>query len=85
MRRAAPHRTCIGCRRVRPKAELIRLVRGPGGAVILDALGPGRGAYVCDDPACMERALKGGRLAQAFRTPRERVGVFTVTGALSGR
>ncbi|MGH7393087.1 MAG: YlxR family protein [Candidatus Rokuibacteriota bacterium] len=85
MRRAAPARTCVGCRRIRPKQELIRLVRRPGGAVVRDPAGPGRGAYVCDDPACMERALKGGRLAQAFRTSREMVGVATINDAVSGR
>jgi len=83
-RSAAPERTCIGCRRVRPKVELLRLVRRSG-TVVHDPKGPGRGAYVCDDPACMQRALKGGRLAQAFRTERETVGVLTVTGASSGR
>ena len=85
MRRAAPQRTCVGCRRVRPKAELVRLVRRPGGAVVRDRIGPGRGAYVCEDAACVERVLKGGRLAQAFRTQRETVGMFTVTEAQSGR
>ncbi|HSE92513.1 MAG TPA: YlxR family protein [Methylomirabilota bacterium] len=80
-----PRRTCVGCRRVRPKPELIRLVRRAGGAVVRDPHGPGRGAYVCDDAACMDRALKGGRLAQAFRTPRETVGVATINDAVSGR
>jgi len=79
-----PVRTCVGCRRARPKAELVRLVRRPDGAVAPDAVGPGRGAYVCDDPACMERAVKGGRLAQAFRT-RQALGVQAVTGAGLGR
>ncbi len=46
--------------------------------VVRDAVGPGRGAYVCDDAACMTRALKGGSLARAFRTGQETVGEFTV-------
>ncbi len=62
-------RTCIGCRRVRPKADLVRLVRGADGAVRPDPRAPGRGAYVCPDPGCVERALKAGRLSQAFRKP----------------
>jgi uncharacterized protein len=82
MRRATPQRTCVGCRRVRPKAALVRLVRQAAGAVVRDPVGPGRGAYVCEDTACMERAVKGGRLAQAFRTKRETVGTFTVTEAV---
>jgi uncharacterized protein len=63
----APTRTCLGCRQRRPKRELVRLVRRPDGLVAVDAAGPGRGAYVCAEPACVERALKTGRLAHAFR------------------
>lgn len=64
-----PTRTCLGCRRRRPKRELVRLVRGADGNVSVEAAGPGRGAYVCRDPECLERALKPGRLAHAFRRP----------------
>jgi predicted RNA-binding protein YlxR (DUF448 family) len=64
---AAPLRTCVGCRRVRPKAELVRLVRTSAGVAVPDAQGRGRGAYVCPDSACVKRAAKPGRLQQAFR------------------
>lgn len=64
-----PQRTCIGCRQVRPKARLIRLVRKSDGVVDIDrtGAGPGRGAYVCPAPECVEAALKRGRLTRAFR------------------
>ncbi len=64
-----PTRTCLGCRQRRPKRELVRLVRRADGVVSVDARGggPGRGAYVCAEPGCTERALKTGRLAHAFR------------------
>jgi len=64
-----PIRTCVGCRQRRPQRELVRLVRGADGVVARDATGGavGRGAYVCVEVACLERALKGGRLAQALR------------------
>jgi len=64
-----PVRTCLGCRRRRPKAELVRLARRPDGSVVVDGRGvePGRGAYVCAVPDCVERALKTGRLGHAFR------------------
>ena len=67
--RHVPHRTCLGCRQRRAKRELVRLVRRPDGLVDADLGGrlPGRGAYVCAEAACAERALKTGRLAQAFR------------------
>jgi uncharacterized protein len=66
-----PRRTCVACRRVRVKDELLRLVRLPGGVVMADerAHTPGRGAYVCRDGACVTRLGKGGRLSQAFRRP----------------
>ena len=68
-----PRRTCLGCRRVRPKRALVRLVRGRDGVVVADPLGvtPGRGAYVCPDASCLERALGRARLGHAFRNPCE--------------
>ena len=47
----------------------MRLARDPSGTVVVDARGvrPGRGAYVCADAGCVERILKPGRLAHAFR------------------
>lgn len=53
-------RMCVGCREMKPKKELIRVVRQPSGQVMLDRTGKaaGRGAYVCPDSACLERARK---------------------------
>ncbi len=48
-----------------------RLVRAADGRVSVDERAPGRGAYVCCGPECLERALKPGRLAHAFRRPSE--------------
>ncbi len=64
-----PQRTCIGCRRARAKAELVRLVRRADGMVGVDRTGAasGRGAYVCPAPPCVEEALKRGRLVRAFK------------------
>ena len=63
----APTRTCLGCRQRRPKRELVRLVRRADGVVVVGARATGRGAYVCAASDCVERALKSGRLAHAFR------------------
>lgn len=59
-----PMRMCVGCREMKPKRELIRVVRGPEGDVSLDATGkkPGRGAYVCRNAACLARAIKQKQL-----------------------
>ncbi|MBI2216841.1 MAG: YlxR family protein [Candidatus Rokubacteria bacterium] len=64
-------RTCVGCREVKPKATLVRLVRDAGGVVRVDATGTsaGRGAYICSDAGCIDRVARGGRLGHAFRKP----------------
>lgn len=55
-----PMRQCLGCRVMRPKAELIRIVRTPEGEIVLDRKGKvnGRGAYVCPHTVCLEGAIK---------------------------
>lgn len=63
-----PMRQCVGCRVGKPKKELIRVVRSPEGVITLDFRGkkPGRGAYLCPDKACLERAKKSKALERAF-------------------
>jgi len=69
--RQHPTRTCVACRTARPKRELLRVVRTPGGTIALDATGraPGRGAYVCVDPACHDLAMAKGTLRRALAAP----------------
>ena len=66
-----PMRQCVGCREMKPKKELIRVVRSPEGEVSLDPRGklPGRGAYVCPDPECLRRARKSRALERVFGVP----------------
>jgi predicted RNA-binding protein YlxR (DUF448 family) len=66
-RKHVPQRTCVGCREVLPKRELIRIVRSPDG-VVIDPKGKisGRGAYLHDRRSCWERGLKGA-LANALK------------------
>ena len=63
--RKIPVRQCLGCNEHKPKAELIRVVRSPEGAVSLDLTGKksGRGAYICRDVKCLKKARKSGRIA----------------------
>lgn len=63
-----PMRTCVGCRTTRPKRDLIRVVRDPEGNVNLDLTGKrsGRGAYLCPNEQCLERAVKGRQLDRAL-------------------
>ena len=68
MPKKVPMRQCLGCREMKPKRELIRVVKSPEGDVSLDFKGkkPGRGAYVCHSAECMKRAEKSRALSRAF-------------------
>lgn len=67
--RHVPQRTCIACREAKPKRELVRIVRTPSGAVRIDPTGKqsGRGAYLCQAPACWEAGLARGALLRALK------------------
>jgi len=60
MQRKVPLRQCTGCRAMKPKKELVRVVRSTEGKVFLDFSGKasGRGAYVCRDGDCLKKAVK---------------------------
>ena len=66
-----PMRMCVGCRQMKPKKELLRVVRSPEGEVSLDPTGkkPGRGAYCCYSADCLKRALKLDRQLEVKLTP----------------
>ena len=66
-----PIRRCVGCGEGKPKKELLRSVRNADGEVSLDDTGrkPGRGAYICHDVACFEKAQKRKSLQRAFEVP----------------
>lgn len=65
-----PQRTCVGCFQVRPKREMVRIVRTPEGRVEIDPTGKknGRGVYLHRDRTCWEIALEKKRLEHALQT-----------------
>jgi uncharacterized protein len=65
-----PMRRCMGCNISKPKKELIRIVRMAGGGVSVDLTGKtnGRGAYVCRDRSCIQKAIKTKRLEKSLET-----------------
>ena len=67
--RPVPQRTCLGCRTVNAKRQLVRLVRTATGAVVVDPTGKaaGRGAYLHNRRACWEAAVVGGVLDRALK------------------
>lgn len=66
--RKIPQRQCVGCREMKDKRVLIRVVKSPEGEISLDFRGkkPGRGAYVCPSADCLRRARKTRALERAF-------------------
>lgn len=63
-----PLRMCVGCREMKEKRELLRIVRTPERSGEIDPTGKksGRGAYLCNDPACLKRARKSRALERAL-------------------
>lgn len=69
-RKHVPQRTCVGCRKIRLKREMVRVVRTPDQGVKIDESGKasGRGAYLCREKKCWEKALSEKRLEYALKT-----------------
>ena len=65
-----PTRMCLGCQQLRSKRELIRIVRSPEGEFSLDLTGKksGRGAYICRDVECFNKAVKEHRFEKSFKS-----------------
>ncbi len=65
-----PKRTCIGCNENKEKKELIRIVKNKDGNIFIDTTGKanGRGAYLCNNKECLEKAIKTKRLERTFET-----------------
>ena len=68
MPKKIPMRQCLGCREMKPKRELIRIVRSPDGDISIDLKGkkPGRGAYICHSKDCLKKSIKSKALGRAF-------------------
>jgi predicted RNA-binding protein YlxR (DUF448 family) len=67
-KKKTPLRMCTGCGEMKPKQELVRVVKSPEGEISLDLTGrkPGRGAYVCKSIECLKAARKARRFEKAF-------------------
>ena len=68
--RKIPMRKCTGCQQVKEKRQLLRVVREPEGKVSIDRTGrkSGRGAYLCEDITCLEKAIKTRALERSLET-----------------
>lgn len=64
-----PLRKCMGCGEMKPKKELVRVVKTPEDEIVLDLTGKrnGRGAYICRDTECLKKARKSKRIEKSFQ------------------
>ncbi|MFT8314715.1 MAG: YlxR family protein [Clostridium sp.] len=65
-----PKRMCTGCMEMKPKKELLRIVRTKEGEVSIDFTGKkaGRGAYICKNIECFEKSVRAKRLSKSLET-----------------
>ncbi|MCJ7855815.1 YlxR family protein [Lachnospiraceae bacterium NSJ-143] len=65
-----PLRKCTGCQEMKDKRTLVRIVKSENGEFSIDFTGkkPGRGAYICPDLECLEKARKSKGLERSFKT-----------------
>ena len=68
--RKIPMRMCVGCREMKEKRQLMRIVKSPENVISFDRVGkaPGRGAYVCRSQECLTKAVKQKQLERALET-----------------
>ena len=64
-----PMRQCVGCREMKPKRKLIRVIRTSEEEILIDATGKknGRGAYICPNRECLEKAVKNKGLERSLK------------------
>lgn len=69
MAKKIPQRQCLGCRQMKPKHELVRIIRTPLDEIQLDVTGKmnGRGAYICREKACFDKAVKSKAVDRALK------------------
>ena len=67
--KATPQRTCIGCNIKKDKKDFIRIVKDNQNNISIDRTGKanGRGAYICDNIDCLEKAIKNKRIEKSFK------------------
>ncbi len=65
-----PQRTCMGCNSKKDKKDLIRIAKNNKNEIIVDKTGKqeGRGAYICNNPECLEKVIKSKRLERVLET-----------------
>lgn len=82
-----PQRTCIGCNAKKDKKDFIRIVKDNQNNISIDRTGKanGRGAYICDNIECLEKAIKNKRIEKSFKMEIEESIYENLRGVISGK
>jgi predicted RNA-binding protein YlxR (DUF448 family) len=69
MQKKIPMRKCVGCGEMKEKKDMIRVIKTPEDEIILDTTGRanGRGAYLCNNPECLSKAIKNRGLERSLK------------------
>ena len=69
MNKKIPMRQCVGCGEMKSKKEMMRILKTLEGPIVLDVTGKknGRGAYLCKQQSCLQKAIKGKGLERSFK------------------
>lgn len=87
MQKKQPQRTCMGCNQKKDKKDLIRIVKNKENVINVDKTGKmqGRGAYICNDINCLEKAIKNKRLEKVLETKISQEIFENVRGVILGK
>ena len=82
-----PQRTCLGCMQSKNKSELVRIVKQNDGKIFVDKTGKanGRGAYICNNVECLDKAIKSKRLEKNFETKIDNEIYESLRGVMIGK
>ena len=82
-----PQRTCIGCNIKKDKKDFIRIVKDNENNISIDRTGKanGRGAYICDNIECLEKAIKNKRIEKSFKMNIEKSVYDSLRGVISDK
>ena len=82
-----PERMCVACRNMKPKKELLRVLKTPEDKIVIDITGRqnGRGAYLCKDEECLNKALKNKALERALKVKPDEEIIQQISELISGK
>ena len=82
-----PLRKCTGCNEMKPKKDLVRVIKTPEDEILVDLTGKksGRGAYICKNEECLDKIIKSKRLEKVFEKEISQELYESIRGVISGK